>query len=45
MFLYKNYRQWVNDLEKLEFISLGNVITKGQAGHKEFDEVLINPIL
>ncbi|RLN45633.1 hypothetical protein BBJ29_001810 [Phytophthora kernoviae] len=37
--LPENYRQWVSDLEGLEFISLGNIAGKGRADYLEPNEL------
>ncbi|KAF4321388.1 hypothetical protein BBO99_00004953 [Phytophthora kernoviae] len=37
--LPENYRQWVSDLEGLEFISLGNIAGKGRAAYLEPNEL------
>ncbi|DBA01568.1 TPA: hypothetical protein N0F65_011539 [Lagenidium giganteum] len=37
--LPENCRHWVNDLENLEFISLGNIVGRGRATYSDLDEL------
>ncbi|GLD96607.1 hypothetical protein PINS_up005290 [Pythium insidiosum] len=37
--LPENCRQWVSDLDQLEFISLGNIAGKGRGTYQEFSEL------
>uniref|UniRef100_K3WJ63 UDP-glycosyltransferases domain-containing protein n=1 Tax=Globisporangium ultimum (strain ATCC 200006 / CBS 805.95 / DAOM BR144) TaxID=431595 RepID=K3WJ63_GLOUD len=37
--LPENCRQWVSDIEHLEFISLGNIVGKGRGNYLELDEL------
>lgn len=35
----QNCRQWVSDIERLEFVSLGNIVGKGRGNYLELEEL------
>lgn len=39
MLLVQNCRQWVSDIERLEFVSLGNIVGKGRGNYLELEEL------